>query len=765
MSLHSPASVGSHLLARMGVTPPLGKFRLPKRELDAWCATLHGGWVTADVTGRLIPAADLDVRSCYPVLAHRLGWWDHLTAERVRTRGVTRELRRFLAQDPVELRAALRDDPATWTSWGCTRAVVHARGASVPVEVADDDDRSMSRLVVHSLDAERWNCTGLDLVAAIALDGEARFDVLAAVRSVPEGRQSGLTAVSVPGGRLDPDGDPAVDLVRLRAEAKGRGDLENVRRAEMLRVLGNALVYGLLAQFNPAHGGGEQPGPWCWPPLAATVTAGARCLLALLDADVRDAGGAVVCRDTDGAVVTASPDGSEVDLGDQRVRALSWAELDAVAAGYDALSVDGGRFWSDERGSVDAPLCAVSFGPKRYALCQNSDNGQLRVVASTEIALGGYAPPPTMPARDDDGHHSWCLEVARALTQRIADGTGQAQPFAWEHHAGVGFPVVERVQPSTPDALAESSGALRARPFSRLVVARARSFSPCIVETSDREGGDGRLPRPVALDPGGDLPDWPALEWRDAHTGRTIRVATDPDEALGPNVAGVVRLGEVARVWARPRARPLPETILVDPLLVRRVGRAAGRFYGATPQFTHGEADDASALAALARLIGPSRFADATGLPRRTADRIRAGIRPRATTIAAAGAGLRGRGLSLAAALDIAHRSPNLCAHPECKYPVRQFGGRCAEHQHEHDRLRKRRERAALTRGVTCRCGQTIGFGDVAPGWRAECCPSGKRRDPAVECPHCGARLLGDAIHAPACVACDTRLRTDEVAG
>ena len=47
---------------------------------------------------------------------------------------------------------------------------------------------------------------------------------------------------------------------------------------------------------------------------------------------------------------------------------------------------------------------------------------------------------------------------------------------------GDGFPILERVRPATPDALDAFGGAFGARPFSRIVVARARSFSPSIAD-------------------------------------------------------------------------------------------------------------------------------------------------------------------------------------------------------------------------------------------------------------------------------------------
>jgi hypothetical protein len=417
--LSSPATVARRTLQRMGVTAPLAKLTTSDEELDAWRATNYGGWVTADIVDRLLPAADLDVRNCYPRLACHLGWWPHVRARRMRRRCVSRRWRDFFARPGREVRAAMRD-PATWRRGGCTRMVVRAWGASLPCKDVGEHDRSRDRLVVGPLFAERWDCTWLDLVAAVALDGEARFEILEAVELVPEGHQAGLRPVEVCGIRLDPDADPILELVRRRDEAKAVGD---ERRAAMLRVFNNALVYGLFGEFDPTPDGGERPGSWCWPPLSAIVAAAGRCVLALLEADVRDRGSAIVARDTDGGIVLASPEGGEVDLGDGRLdRVLSWAELDELLASWNALAIDGGEFWSVERGTPEAPLQAISWGPKRYALVQHDAYGTVRVVASTEFALG-VEPPPTMRARNPDGGHEWATEVARVEAQ-AAEGGG-----------------------------------------------------------------------------------------------------------------------------------------------------------------------------------------------------------------------------------------------------------------------------------------------------------------------------------------------------
>src|SRR5262249_29879579 len=184
--------------------------------------------------------------------------------------------------------------------------------------------------------------------------------------------QSGLGDLATPFGALDATADPVPVFVAERERAKRRAarhpdDHEAARRVAHTRMVLVAACYGNLARFDPAQGGGEKPGPWCWPPLPSSVAAATRCMGALIDSDLRDAGGACIDYDTDGGIFTASPHGGEtIDLGDGRhARTPSYATLDAILARYDVLSADGGPCFTITRGDDSAPSLALCLGPKR----------------------------------------------------------------------------------------------------------------------------------------------------------------------------------------------------------------------------------------------------------------------------------------------------------------------------------------------------------------------------------------------------------------
>jgi hypothetical protein len=295
--LYSPGSLAQQLLLRMGVTPPLQKFTLDDEEYARWTAGLHGGWVEAILCGVSFPVVDIDVRSAYPAVAVLLDWWRYLSARELHRLDVTAGFRAFLASPHVALQ--LRDK-ATWRRWGLTRVVLRLDGEPIPVELPRRGGGS--RLYIHGARAASYDCSWPDAVLASVLAGHP-VEVVEAVQLVPSGRQDGLFSVEIPGMLLDPHGDPAVALVLRRRKAQRDGDR---RLAAAIRVIVNSLVYGNAARFDPTAEGVERPGPFCFPPLASSVAAGCRLLLALFEHELERLGSGALYRDTDGAMFPAN---------------------------------------------------------------------------------------------------------------------------------------------------------------------------------------------------------------------------------------------------------------------------------------------------------------------------------------------------------------------------------------------------------------------------------------------------------------------------
>ena len=122
----SPGAIASQLLARAGVRQPRLTFALKEAEHDRWTESFYGGWCEVDtrMTGLISSVASLDISSCFPLIAHLIGWWLLLCAERIRRVGVATALRRLCA------RAICRDDEKptrinrchSWEDFRCRQA-------------------------------------------------------------------------------------------------------------------------------------------------------------------------------------------------------------------------------------------------------------------------------------------------------------------------------------------------------------------------------------------------------------------------------------------------------------------------------------------------------------------------------------------------------------------------------------------------------------------------------------------------------------------
>ncbi len=313
--ISSPGAVAAYIPARFRIQAPLHKFALTDAEHSRWAEAFHGGWCDAEprLLGVLFQAASADVSSCFPLVAHQLGWWKLKTSGRVRRRNVTAALRRLCELAATDPAAAL--DPKVWARFGVTLVEVLPDGERWPVEVEDVHRPDGRMEVVRVTSSHRpmfyaWP----DVVAAAVLSGRLPH-ILRAIRYEPVGRQEGLRSrvPILPGLVLDVDEDPAVALVRRRRQAKAAGEL---CLSDELRVVVNSLVYGNLCRFDETRRKEgrrwtlvERPGPWTFLPIASSVSAGARLLLAVLERMVADRGGPVAYRDTDSSLIPASPTG------------------------------------------------------------------------------------------------------------------------------------------------------------------------------------------------------------------------------------------------------------------------------------------------------------------------------------------------------------------------------------------------------------------------------------------------------------------------
>jgi len=718
--LRSPGTIAAQIPARFGIRAPVLTFDLTHAEHGRWAEAFRGGRCDFDERAAHLPypVVSADEAASFPLVAHLTGWWDLLGAERIQRKTVTAELRRLCQRAMYDPHVLL--DPAIWRRFGCTLVEVMPDGELFPVEIRDRHrpDGRLEITAVSSRDRPMF-FSALDVLASVVECGRVPR-ILKATRYVPIGRQAALRRrlPVLPGLVLDAERDPAVNLVRHRRRVAAAGD--HALAAE-LRLIVNALTFGNFCRFDEIHQKvdgrwlrTEKPGPWNSLPIAASVTAGSRLLLALLDRMVADLGGLVLYRDTDSSIILATPDGSKVELPDgSKVWALSWDEVDGILGAFAPLDpAPWWRVWKFERGTEAAPLQSVIFGPKRHVEFVVED-GAIRIVERTESTLGGFfADPPTMTGRAPDGGRIWSKAAAirevEFVLARAADPAAVRGPVSWDEGQAQPAPCLRHLAVTSPEVLASLPTTLGAHPGSH--------FLEGTVDVKRRNVD----PVPVALDPGGDLPNWQTLHWVARSTGQPVRVTTDPTDV------GAVLLESLAvrsANWSTPH-RPEPVgLVIVHPELIRIEGRISGVLDAvdegladlAARRPVYSEGGPVGFLQAEARRLGKRAFARRTGLPPTTAERLACGL------------SVSDHNVEVAMRALLAESSVASCALEGCEQPVSRPNATYCSRAHGDRAYRARR--------------------------------SGRRSGPTVPsapaCAACGLVLVGEAAQqvCPRCSA------------
>jgi hypothetical protein len=655
--LYSPAGVGAAYLTAMGVQPPLEKYR-PQGTPDAatlgWAmSAFYGGRAEARIVRVPLPVVVTDFTSMYPAQNELLGTWPLLTAARLVCEDVTPAVQRLIKDpDLVERLFA----PATWArDIGVTFVeLCDFDGAVLPVRAGYEPSRAGGdgphpgtfNIGINPLhyDGTLWYALP-DVLAAVLL-GPPAFTVRRAVRLQPRGRQAGLRTVQLRGG---PDVDPATTnpflaMIEARHRALKDPDLPKVERDRVelfLKITANASAYGSLARLDrrdlpeprPVTAYGpmsepveadtatpEDPGPFCFPPVAASITAGARLMLALLERILSDAGGGYVFMDTDSAAIVATPAGGRVACpgeADGMLTALSHDQVRNLLRRFTPLNPFGREVtnsdpqlrdcpWKIEHKSADRNVHCYAIAAKRYILFQPAQEGPPTLIhvtdgdeadaADAEIApgegsdlvdwsehgLGLYLDPlkPERPDRDAKERRRWIRQAWEHILA-TALGTPTQRP-AWASQYAL-----TRFTASSPAQLAW----FNAPDHGPLVgeVPRPASFGLLAQADPILYGTD----RPLPAAPYSNKPrEWPGLPWVDRRTRQSLTLATaqpdDPERFASQLAGGAVRVRSLGDILTRYPRRPEHKSLAPDgtPSDETTVGKLRRRPVHSAPALT-----------------------------------------------------------------------------------------------------------------------------------------------------------------------------------
>jgi|SRR5580704_4295147 hypothetical protein len=210
-----------------------------------------------------------------------------------------------------------------------------------------------------------------DLAASVLLTGKVPT-IVDAFAIKARGRLPSLRKITQRGTvPIDPR---ILDFFRTVIEERKRlannpalSDEEQKRLDKALKVLANATSYEIFAEMRREEAledvpvtcygidpdpftckvrNPERPGEYCFPPMASLITAAARLMLALLERCVTDLDGTYAMEDTDSMAIVATQRGGLIECeggmhrkaGKPAIRALSWAQVDAIAKRFKALN-------------------------------------------------------------------------------------------------------------------------------------------------------------------------------------------------------------------------------------------------------------------------------------------------------------------------------------------------------------------------------------------------------------------------------------------
>jgi hypothetical protein len=410
----------------------------------------------------------------------------------------------------------------------------------------------------------------------------------------------------------------------------------------------------------------EDPGPFACPPLAGLVTAGGRLLLAMLHRLVADKGGLIAACDTDGAYIVSTETGGTVCVETRSdeywqggpaepVHALSWAEVEEIAARFEPLNPFDSALLPGPPLRVKGASEGLFISAKRYSLTRPDGS-----YVDYKRSILGILQPPS---------NGWIEEAWRTLGEMW-----DARPLT--HRLWFDLPAVRSLAVSSPAYAREIKGLCCLRPWNFFLVATAigqHRPQPCPPREPElpivHEPRLRSLHRPssafapekprsaIATAPFERDPErWATLPWRFTESGEPVSF----DKPDGEGFQWRLRtLRDFLSSYAR---HPIPEMLALDGsrcrpytrgVLLRRPVRDGGRWvlvkavavYGDDPrhafsvpppetvrQRNPADRDDASAVweraikPALAT-VGPAAVARKMGLAARSARAWAAGQR------------------------------------------------------------------------------------------------------------------------------------------
>jgi hypothetical protein len=486
--IFSEASIGKAYFKEMGIEPWFSFQKdVPRRLLAQILSAYYGGRSEVRIRRELREVVLCDFLSMYTTVCTLTGLWPFVMGKGMRSRDGTREVTRILKSWTLK-------DLQKKANWCTLVALVQvAPDADIFPVRAQYNDGTDGTIGANYLSSK----TGLWFTLADCLAAQILTDkpikVIKALIFEPEPLQSRLKPVAISGNAeylVDPyKHDFYQRMIELRHVVKGKRDessgddyvkLDVEQNA--LKIAASATSYGIFAEINVndrakkegsrVNGAAsasfvvdtlkdEQPGKYFHPLLAATITGGARLMLAIAERLIQDEGLEWAFCDTDSMAIAKPQNMPETEF---------YKKVDRIVARFG--SVNPYNFlgsilkiekvnYSLENPKIRQQLLVWAVSAKRYVLF-NVENGQPIIRKASAHGLGHLQAPydEKKPAKGiptprstlktigvQHWHHDLWWVIAKAATD------GRPDDVKINFHPSLKMPAASQYAATTPKYL------------------------------------------------------------------------------------------------------------------------------------------------------------------------------------------------------------------------------------------------------------------------------------------------------------------------
>ena len=568
----SPASIGKAYLREMGISPILQRQKSLQPYVGYAQTAYFGGRTSAHIRKVAVPIVYTDFLSMYPTVNSLMNLWQFVIARKINiVDHCHQDVFEYLQQITVNQLFL----PESWkrlTAFVC----VIPDGDILPTRAqysltSNDWQVAINHLYAGSTDDALWFSLP-DVIASVILTGRVPKILDAFRMEASADTLDGLKPTKL-GGQIDinpGEQDFFKTVIEERKRIASRDDISSEEKKRMdkaLKVLANSTSYGIYGQMDPreneqktlvnCHGidaspytcrvaNAEEPGEFCFPPLASLITGGARLMLALLESCVTELDGTYAMEDTDSMAIVSTKLGGLVACaggpfklkgGSHAIKALSWAQVRNISKRFESLNpydrkAVPGSILKIEEDNFDPntkkqrQIWCVAISAKRYALflkdkfnkpslLRKGEGGNSKDNHWSEHGLGHLLNPADLENEDRE----WIAQLWQIILCRCLNIP--AERFAFEK-----LPAIGRMAITSPRMLEPFVGLNKGKPY-RDQIKPFNFLLTCYVSL---------LGHPIGTDPekfhlvaGYELSPkkWLQMGWIDQYSGKAFKITTE----------------------------------------------------------------------------------------------------------------------------------------------------------------------------------------------------------------------------------------------